>query len=398
MMNYLWLGLIVIAVLYAGWKDIEGDKPPWQPPPPPVVVESFDAGEPWAGTELDATMNEGGENGSSLKWNFSFESPTEGAIVSEQALNPHLAIEAPKGAGSITSISVASDAAGHQMLLQFSDKDGEYFGTTTIRLAGEKKWQKIAAAPADLVALPNNPGAKADAPLTLEAVVVRRSAASADVQTGTIWIDRLALESPPAPEDHPATTWMGVLTASTAKRANAAIIDIAFPLIGVMAFWLGIMRIAEKAGMVQLLSRFLKPVMVRLFPDIPPDSDAMGSIIMNIAANMLGLGNAATPMGIKAMEEMQQYNRFRDYASNAQCMLLAINTSGVTIIPTSVIAYRVAAGSSNLMAFWPATLAASVGATIIAVAACKILEKLPIFAIPANAETRTPESEDRADA
>ena len=114
-----------------------------------------------------------------------------------------------------------------------------------------------------------------------------------------------------------------------------------------MTLWLGMMKIAEAAGLVRKLAFMFKPLMVRLFPDVPPDHPAMGSILMNLAANVFGLGNAATPFGIRAMQDFQELNTTEDSATDSMCTLLAINTSSVSLIPATTIAYRVAAGSSN---------------------------------------------------
>lgn len=111
-------------------------------------------------------------------------------------------------------------------------------------------------------------------------------------------------------------------------------------LMSVLVFWLGLMKIAEKAGLLELLARFFRPLIKRLFPDIPADHPAMGYILSNISANLFGLGNAATPMGIKAMEEMKKLQPDSDQASRSMITFLAINTSSVTLIPTTVIAIR----------------------------------------------------------
>ena len=116
--------------------------------------------------------------------------------------------------------------------------------------------------------------------------------------------------------------------------------EISLGLTGVLALWLGIMKIGEKAGAVNLLARVLSPVFTKLFPDIPKNHPAMGSIFMNIASNMLGLDNAATPTGLKAMSQMQELNPKKDTATNPMIMFLVLNTSGLTIIPTTILAFR----------------------------------------------------------
>ena len=123
--------------------------------------------------------------------------------------------------------------------------------------------------------------------------------------------------------------------------------EISLGLTGVLSLWLGIMKIGEQGGVVNVLSRLLSPVFVRLFPDIPKGHPVTGSIFMNIAANMLGLDNAATPLGLKAMEQMQELNTKKDTASNAMIMFLVLNTSGLTLIPVSILVYRVQMGAQQ---------------------------------------------------
>lgn len=136
-------------------------------------------------------------------------------------------------------------------------------------------------------------------------------------------------------------------------------VTVCFGLLSVMAFWMGIMRIAEKSGLIQLLTKLMAPLICRLFPDVPRDHPAMGYILSNMSANLLGLGNAATPMGIKAMEELQKLNQHKQQASPAMCTLLAINTASITLIPTTMIAIRVQYGSANPVEIVGTTLMAS---------------------------------------
>lgn len=173
----------------------------------------------------------------------------------------------------------------------------------------------------------------------------------------------------------------GIVTGNVKAVTDAALsyaesgFEIALGLTAVMALWLGIMRIAEEAGLVTLLSRALRPVLVRLFPDVPAEHPAMGAMLMNMAANILGLGNAATPFGIKAMNELQQLNNEPDTATDSMCMFLAINTSSVTVVPATIIAYRTAAGSANATEILGAALAATTVSTTVAIIAAKLLSK-----------------------
>ena len=153
-------------------------------------------------------------------------------------------------------------------------------------------------------------------------------------------------------------------------------VELALGLIGMMSLWLGIMKIAEKSGLIVLIGKALRPIMKFLFPEVPEDHPAMGSMVMNISANILGLGNAATPLGIKAMKELQELNEDKETASNSMCMFLAINTSSVTLIASSVIAYRLAAGSNNPTEIIGPTIIATLASTIAAIIAVKIFEKV----------------------
>jgi spore maturation protein A len=152
-------------------------------------------------------------------------------------------------------------------------------------------------------------------------------------------------------------------------------VEIAIGLIGVMTLWLGIMRIAEASGLVTLLGRLLRPVLRWLFPEVPADHPANGAIVMSIAANMLGLNNAATPLGIKAMEELQTLNDQKDTATNPMITFMAMNTSGVQLIPTTMIGVLAAANSVNPTAIIAPALVATFIGTVAAVLAAKFLQR-----------------------
>ncbi len=159
-------------------------------------------------------------------------------------------------------------------------------------------------------------------------------------------------------------------------------VTIALGLIGFMAMWLGVMRLAERAGLIQRIARALRPIMRRLFPDVPPDHPAMGSMLMNMAANMLGLGNAATPLGLRAMRDLESLNPRPGTASNAMCTFLALNTSSVQLIPTTAIAILAAGGSSRPTAIVGTALLATLCAATAALGAVKLLQNLPLFRAP----------------
>jgi spore maturation protein A len=156
-------------------------------------------------------------------------------------------------------------------------------------------------------------------------------------------------------------------------------VNIAIGLIGIMALWLGIMRVADEAGAIKLLARILRPFMKFLFPDVPSDHPAVGSMIMNISANMLGLSNAATPLGLKAMAELDKLNPKKGVATNAMCTFLAINTAGLTLIPATAIAVRAAAGSSNPTVIVGTTIVGGLCSTTVGILAAKLLQRMPVF-------------------
>ena len=151
--------------------------------------------------------------------------------------------------------------------------------------------------------------------------------------------------------------------------------NLALGMSGIMAFWLGLMKIAEDSGLVNLFAKGLRPIMLKLFPDVPPDHPAMGEMILNVAANMLGLTNAATPFGLRAMESLQKLNHDSKVASNAMCLFLAINTSSVQLIPTTAIALLAANGATDpTSVILPALLATSIS-TFVAICLAKYFER-----------------------
>ncbi|MDI3327426.1 MAG: nucleoside recognition domain-containing protein [Alicyclobacillaceae bacterium] len=157
-----------------------------------------------------------------------------------------------------------------------------------------------------------------------------------------------------------------VVTRSLLKGAEEGV-AVALGLISILVFWLGVMRIAEEAGLVAALARVLRPVARWLFPSVPPDHPAMGSILANMSANLLGLGNAATPLGLKAMRELQELNPDKERASDAMCTLLALNTASLTLLPTTVIALRLQYGSAQPTDILPAAAVATAVGTVSAV-------------------------------
>ena len=177
---------------------------------------------------------------------------------------------------------------------------------------------------------------------------------------------------------------VGTITGRIDQVTDAAItmsktsVEIAIGLVGIMALWLGTMKIAEDSGLIQIIAKSLRPITIRLFPDVPSDHPAIGSIVLNMAANMLGLGNAATPLGLKAMKELQEINEHKDTATDAMCTFLAINTSSVQIIlPATVVGLMGAAANQIFIT----TIIATSLSTVAAIISVKVLAKMKRFRI-----------------
>ena len=364
MINYVWLALIVIAVLYGGYNDLR--KRPMSHTPDAVAMVPRD--------------------GASAAWEISLDQPQPlDLTIDGKYERTDVDGQSIRLAPQALALTFQGGEAGALVEARFTNTRGQLFAAAVGTLKGGDVDTRHIIPLAGLTPLAENPVAKVEFPLTLSEL---RVTAPAGVEaTGSLRMTSAELTFPTQALLSSAvasSSWMGVLTKSSARWAFEAI-DLAIKLIGIMMLWLGLMKIAEEAGLVRLIARGLRPIMTRLFPEIPPDSDAMGAIVMNISANMLGLGNAATPLGLKAMQELQELNEHKEYASNAMCMLLALNTSSVTLITPAIIGFRVASGSDDIMKFWPVMIAVTVGSTISGVLACKILERLPIFRIPPEA-------------
>lgn len=168
------------------------------------------------------------------------------------------------------------------------------------------------------------------------------------------------------------------VTEAAIDNAKTAV-EISIGLIGIMALWLGMMKIAEESGLIDVVAKVVKPITIRLFPDVPPEHPAMGAMILNISANVLGLGNAATPLGLKAMQELQTLNNRKDTATDAMCMFLAINTASVQLLlPATVVALM---GTASNQIFLSTILATGIS-TITAIIVTKLLARMKKFALP----------------
>jgi spore maturation protein SpmA/spore maturation protein SpmB len=197
-----------------------------------------------------------------------------------------------------------------------------------------------------------------------------------------------------APEPEAASP-METLSLAMVDSAGGAV-TLAIGLVGVMALFLGLMKVAEAGGLLVIIARTVRPLMVRLFPEVPPEHPAMGAMILNLSANVLGLGNAATPFGIRAMQELDRLNPQKGTATNAMVLFLAVNTSSVTLLPTGIIALRAAAGSSDPAGILPTTLFATIVSTTVAILSTKLYQR--VWANPPTRAATGTETIDQADA
>ncbi len=173
---------------------------------------------------------------------------------------------------------------------------------------------------------------------------------------------------------------MEQLTEAAFDSAKLAV-ELAIGLIGIMALWLGLMKLAEASGLVKFIARLVRPIMVRLFPDVPAEHPAMGSMIANIAANILGLGNSATALGLKAMQDLESLNKKTGTATNSMVTFVTINTTSVTLIPATVIGLRASAGAADPTSIIGTTIFATICSTVVGVTAAKLLQKRKAYRI-----------------
>jgi spore maturation protein A len=318
MLNYIWISLIALGILVAAGSDIADE-----------VGDRYRNGVP-----LDVRF-EVAKRPSPLRATW------EGTIVlSEGEFNTHY------GPG-------AADSAVRQGAIISADGSGR---STVVIAVGESspfRWKEMG-----------------------------RHAAEKDRLTGSVVSMKLGGDGDTASVrmvmEPVRFVKLKAVTAAALDYAATAV-QISIGLIGVMALWLGIMKVAEEAGLLKIITRLLAPFTHRLFPDVPPDHPALAAMIMNIAANMLGLNNAATPMGLKAMEELNRLNPRLGTATNAMVTFLAINTGGLVLIPATAIAVRAAAGSANPGIIIGTSIIGSGCATIAGIAASRILQRLPRY-------------------
>ena len=173
---------------------------------------------------------------------------------------------------------------------------------------------------------------------------------------------------------------MGQVSKASIDNAKVAV-ELSFSLVGQMALWLGLAQVLQDAGLMKVIARAMRPVLRFVFPDVPEDHPALGAILLNVVANMIGLTNAATPFGIKAMVELNKLNKRPGIATNAMCLFLTINTSGVAVLPTGAIAVRAAQGAENPTGIFFPSILATMCSTIVGFVVCSMLQRLPIFAV-----------------
>jgi spore maturation protein A len=318
MLNYIWISLVAIAILAAAGNDIKDE-----------VQNSYRNGFPMNATFVVTKS----PMGTARMWEGEVE-------MSGEAFDQFYGIQTQKTlVRQPISLALGSNLQG-SLLMSLTDASPEHwrqmarFATTKDRLTG--KIQSVEFSPN---------GSSAQLRFVLEPIRFVK---------------------------------MKAVTQAALDFASTAV-EISIGLIGIMALWLGLMKIAEDAGFIAILTRILAPFTRRIFPEIPPDHPAVGAMIMNIAANMLGLNNAATPLGLKAMEELNKLNPKAGTATNAMVTFLTINTGGLILIPATAIAVRAAAGSSNPGIIIGTSIVGATCATIAGVAASRLLQRLPRY-------------------
>lgn len=318
MLNYVWIGLIVIGILVAVGNDV-----------------SDEIRDPYRnGRALEATFEvQQSSAAAAQRWQGEL-------VISGAAFNAFYGTNV-KAAEVRQKAEISVTASGKKTLTLLADE------------ATPKPWSLMAA----------NASQKGKLSATVESMTLSPDGKSASVRMVFEPIRFVKIR---------AVTQAALDYAATA-------VSIAIGLIGIMALWLGVMKVAEEAGLIRILTRALMPLTRRLFPDVPPDHPAVGAMIMNISANMLGLSNAATPLGLKAMEELNKLSPKAGTATNAMCTFLAINTGGLILIPATAIAVRAAAGSANPGIIIGTSIFGASCATIAGVVAAKVLEKLPVY-------------------
>jgi len=323
MLNYIWISLVALGILAALGGDLRDE-----------LTDPYRNG-----LSLDATLE-------SSESSIPLRSAQNGFLVLSSAQyaafyglpSPGTAIRQP--------VNIQRSASGATTLLLLIDESSPL------------RWREMARASAEKGRLAG----------TLSSAPVQTEGSSAPVRVSFEPVHFVRLKA---------------VTAAAVDYASTAV-SISLGLIGVMALWLGVMSVAEAAGILGIITRVLRPLTRLLFPEIPADHPAVGAMIMNIGANMLGLSNAATPLGIKAMEELNKLNPRLGTATNAMVTFLAINTGGLILIPATAIAVRAAAGSANPGIIIGTSIAGAGCATVAGVLASKLLQRLRPYRMPSE--------------
>ena len=321
MLNYIWLSLIIIGILAAGGRDIYNDSQNTFRNGIPLTAAIDLRERPHAGEKISCTM-----------------------LFSRAELREHFRI--------IDSSSFRNDVSVAVNATMLNDSTF----VATLLLPTD--------VPDILKSISEGQGGKNT--LTCRGQIARGD--SSKSASATVLFDPIHY------------VFLKRITTSAFDAAGVAV-QIAIGLIGIMALWLGVMKVAEESGLILILVKIVRPITVRLFPDVPPEHPAIGSILMNVSANMLGLGNAATPFGLKAMEELNKLNPHSGQATNAMVTFLAMNTSCITLIPATAIAVRASLGSADPASIIGPTLLASFVATVCAVTLSKLFQRLHFFRI-----------------
>lgn len=190
---------------------------------------------------------------------------------------------------------------------------------------------------------------------------------------------------------------MHLMTAGILHRCQTAIMDVMLPGAGLITLWMGVMHLVEKSGLIWHVSRLFRPILGRIYPDVPADHPVLGSIALNLGATMLGAGNAATPLGIRAMQQLNALNPHQGVASNAMCMFLAMNTSAITLVPASTLARLNSMGAKDASSILIPTLITTIIATTAGILACKLLQRLPNNVHGPLPEAEVPEVEQKVE-
>lgn len=316
MLNYVWLTLLFLGIVSATYLDISE-----------FSSNKYNNNKPLEGVlRLDGKSDDGSEK------------ETATIVISSAVFN------------SFYNTSISNEVEANMTLLQTKREGGRQF-VITVSDKSPKDWKEIASIS----------GSENE----LIGTILLTKTENENIYSAQLYFEEISF------------VWLKKVTNDAIKIAQTAV-EIALGLIGIMALWLGVMKVAEEAGLIKIIARGLSPITRRLFPEVPSDHPAIGSMVMNISANMLGLGNAATPFGLKAMEELDKLNTNKGTATNSMVTFLAINTAGMTLIPATAIAVRAASGSANPAVIIGTSIFGAFCAVVVGLTAAKLFERFPI--------------------